>query len=60
MRGPIGVARSIEGHAPHDGAQKKSDDVDLNPHGAIEMEQVGINVAILKQARSGAVLDRSY
>ena len=50
MRSAIRVARSIERHAPHDGAQKKGDDVDLNPHGAIEMEHIGIYVAMLKRA----------
>ena len=47
MCGTISVARSIKGHAPHDGAEQKSDDVDLDPHTRIEMRHIGIYVAML-------------
>ena len=48
VRSAIGVTRGIKGHAPHDGAEKKGDDVDLYSHAPIEMRHIGIYVAVLK------------
>jgi hypothetical protein len=48
MRSPIGIAGGIEGHAPHDGAEKKGDNVDLDPHEPIATQHIGIYVAMLK------------
>jgi hypothetical protein len=56
MRGAISIARSIERHAPHDGAEKKRDDVNLNAHDSIKMRHIGIYVAVPSVARDQIIV----
>jgi len=51
MCGAIRVPRSIECHAPHDGAEEKRDDVNLDAHSSIKVRHIGIYMAVRSIAR---------